>query len=123
LISPLIPRDALHNAISRPVAAADPSLPFDACTRLRLHGKDAGERRYLLFDLSRIESEPVEGDQRGQAGEQSQQDGVGDSTSDEEEVLIRHLFPGAPDNILPSGRRYVPRIICLPPTFAVPDLC
>ena len=58
--------------------AANPSAPFEACDEtvqllaqqiLCLCRQNAGERGNLFFDLSRIEGEPIQRDERRQTGE------------------------------------------------------
>ena len=89
---------------------------------LRLRRQNAGERRHLPLDLAGVEDEPVERNERRQAGEQRQQDRVGDAARDEEEVLIRDFAPGAPENVLPAARRYLAGMIRLASAPAVPAL-
>jgi len=66
-----------------------------------------------MLDLTRIESEPVKRNKRGQAWKQRQQDRVGDAARDEEEVLLRDFAPGTPENVLPAVRRNLARMIRL----------
>ena len=75
---------------------------------LRLLRQNPREDRHLPLDLSGIENEPVKRNERRQAWEQRQQDRVGHSARDQEEVLIGDFTPGAPQDVLPAARGISP---------------
>jgi hypothetical protein len=78
---------------------------------LRLGRQHAREGRYLPLDLTGVEDEPVDRNERRQAGEQRQQDRVGDAARDEKEVLLRDFAPGAPENVLPAWQNRITRAV------------
>ena len=78
---------------------------------LRLGRQHTREGRYLPLDLTGVEDEPVDRNERRQAGEQRQQDRVGDAARDEKVVLLRDFAPGAPENVLPAWQNRITRAV------------
>ena len=82
-----------------------PSVPLEDFNKLmqligqqllRLRRQNAGERANLLLNLGCIEHQPIEGNERGQTGEQGEQDRICDAACDQKQVLLRYLAPSPP---------------------------